>query len=206
MSIDTIFRKRRTSMLESFNYVDVATGQAIVTAYGFNTEDGLFKMSNVACWSHDIRESFTVTTGAKCDTNFDMDIDRYLILDGKVVLNLPMTITSVSNINEEFLIEAYLKKVDTNGTETLLDMKSFSVTRGSPGTSTTDACFLLSGARTVFGPGTKLRITISGATSIDGTDTNGTCGYGHDPKNRTFVTGDTTPSSMVILFPFKREL
>lgn len=207
--IDTIFRSRRTSMLESFNFVDVATGQAIVTSYGFDTENGLNVLSNVACWSHTVStEYYTLNPSRNVfDTDYDMKLERYLMLNGKVVVNVPMMLSSASENDVGFTLEVYLKKYSAAGVETLIDGPySYTQTRTTAGTSTEMACFVLSGSRVVFGPGDTIRITLSGSTyCATGTDA-GSLKYGHDPKNRTFVTGDTTSSTFMVLLPFKREL
>jgi len=205
--IRKLFRKKEKDILESYDFVNVATGQAIVTVYGFDTEEGGFKLSNVTCWSHNVSSSFAIATGSKCDTDYDMKIERYMILDGEVVVNLPMTMTTGSAVNETWTIDVYLKKFSAAGVETIIGgPKQFGMLRSTAGTSTTMANFILSGTRTVFGPGDSLRLTISGSTSVDGTDAGGTVAYGHDPKNRTFVTGDNTPSIFQANVPFKREI
>jgi len=189
--------------LTSFDYVEVATGKAIACLYGGKTISGA-SLVPYAFWSDTVKTTAEAGIGAtkRVDVDFDVVVERATIIDGVMVVNVPLVIESIDSGAQGVKAIVKFRKWDGT-TETDLATNTSRTIAAAVGSNVTDVVALdLTIPRTTFKVGDTMRLTIEiWNTAETGTTTD--VGFGHDPKNRELYTGVETPSQLLCLMPLK---
>lgn len=181
MPIPVVYRNTSSPVLNSYDFVDVATGQAIKTLWGCDFEDGTYKLHGNTVIAY-IGGTGSGANGT-LDIDFDLAIERQLKIEGQAVIYVPMAFESNSGtVDVTSTVTAYIRKY-SGVTETTLVSGAVAVT--SPvvvgGESTFAlATFNLEVPRTNFKKDDILRLTIT--TSAPGA--NKAVILFHDPSDR----------------------
>ena len=199
-----------SNVLANYNYVDLAAGTGIILFYAGKTAD-LSLLSNNEFYSEPIfttSGSFSeVASTKRIDLDFDVQLNRPLVIKGIVVLNVPIRIY-VSQDTTQVIVTARVRKWDgVTETEICTNDSSASLRTGA-GTSYFMKAIDLTIPLTTFKIGETLRLTIELWSSRSGVAGNADCGVAFDPMNRVtdWDTTGTVPSKLVFQCPVMLNL
>jgi len=189
MPIPIVYRKSGEGIIATYNFIDVASGTGIISFYGSNSISGAsmqYELSNWTRYSDDIYSFVDNPTGAyvkKMDIDFDVAINKPIVLKGNTIVNLPWAVISANNETTSAYVKAIVKKV-SGLTETQLSTSQSGVlSLGVTGRTYKMDALNSTIEQVNLGAGDTLRLTIEGYIK-DG-NVSGGCAIGHDPKGRT---------------------
>jgi len=203
------FGRTRDLSIQSYDFIDVSTGQAFVVYYGSDCSDGTYLMLIDQVYSENKYTRADITSGNYTKL-IDIDFDIYFkfpkIIEGTTVVNVPFNIYCDANNQVWGKCRAVIKRVNLDSTEENLVTTSYSteLTRTSTGDSSQMMALKATIPRTKIKGGEYLRLTIEGW----GKQAGGTCkvSVGHDPKNREvtslFDSSNDVPTILMFPVPF----
>jgi hypothetical protein len=199
-----------SNVLANYDFIDIVAGTGIINFYAGTTVD-LKMLSNNEFYSEAVATESaqigdTVAWTLLLDIDFDVVLNRPLVLKGKTVVNVPLKIRSGLNTVNVYAIVKVRKWDGVTETE-IVSNDSSSSSQAAAGSSYFMKAVDVDIPITNFKIGETLRLTILGygQTSASGW---GFISIGHDPMNRS--TGwDTTgavPSKLVFQCPVRLNL
>lgn len=209
MGVGTTFRKSRENNIVSYDFIQFAAGQGVVTLYLGDTADNRI-MSNSVFYSQDTRsrsgDMGTSGDAIRMDHDYDIKILKPMTIEGTALINAGIGVSRSGGNNIGYFIFK-LRKFDGT-TETEIDdhqSDGHSMNSGS-GFTYKYTTTTLTIPRTHFKIGDILRLTVemwgTGGASPS------YVAYGHDPQGRT-VNWDTSgviPSKFIFQLPVRLDL
>lgn len=198
-----------SNVLPTYNFTDLAAGTGIITFYAGNTID-LNLLSNNTFYSDTVSKSASVSTSGAYAKDLDLDFDcllnRPLVIQGKVVVNVPILVTnSLADVYGYVVVR--LRKWD-GVTETEIADNTSSVAFVNGGSK-----YLMTGTDlniplTTFKKGEYLRLTVEGWAKYVGLQDSATIKIGCDPMNRSadWDGSGAVPSRLVLQLPVRLNL
>jgi hypothetical protein len=196
--------------VKSYDFVEFATGQGIITLYLGDTADNRI-MSSTVFYSQDTR-STSGNMGAagsdalRMDHDYDLTVTKPFTIEGTALINAGIGVSRSGGNNIGYLIFK-LRKFDGT-TETLIDEHQSDGHSMSSGTGFTYkyTATTLTIPHTHFAVGDKLRLTVEMWGQSGGSPSY--VAYGHDPQGRTvnWDTSGVVPSKFIFNLPIRLDL
>lgn len=201
-------------VLTSFDFIDIARGKSVVEFYGGKisggasiTDNPTFGASNIKWWSDDLWTDAVGGGGKRIDQDFDIDFKFAKIIEGDIIVNVPLGFSS-SGAQGNVYADVLALHVNGAGVETEIGRgQTDKYTNGAnAGKFYRQLCAKILNVDQRFAPGDTLRFSVQ----VYMTEVAGglQLRLGHDPKNRSFAAlGDTVdqdaPSQLTFQVPFK---
>jgi len=192
----------RERAISSFSYIDVAQGKSIVPIYGGRVS-GAYILTREKFWSNLVTTSGATTLNAYgliADIDFDLNFKTSQIIEGEMVVNVPMFIVNAAENVYVYCVVLVRKWNGTNETDILSEQSHVLSKLGGSGFKGEMAAVKFDMPRTKFEANETLRITVM----FYGKDSGGsqTAGIAHDPKNSAVDGTQSLSSNMMVLVPF----
>lgn len=159
--VPRVYRIHGSNPLVSYDYVDIATGQAIKTVYGTDFENSSYALHGNTIKSH---KGYTLSgVNGALDLDFDMAVEKQLKIEGRHIVYIPLGMCSTSGTQDvESTVTVSIRKF-SNGSETHVASEAVLVSAtgvlGSEGTFKW-ATYSIDCPKTNFTPGDLFRTTI----------------------------------------------
>lgn len=206
MAIPSVYRRSGQPNLVTYDYADISDGTGNVTFYGSLDQSSQALLTRSTPYSNLIQSGYALTTTStweQClDVDFDVTINKTLLVDGTTYVNVPIAGAGAAGT---ILVQAwiYLRKYDGTTETTLAQASSAVINKTSPSTMTLTQ---FDTPLTVFKKGEKLRLTVQvWANKSVGA---GTVYLAHDPKNRASGVGfgASDPTVLTLGLPVSLQL
>lgn len=196
-----------SNVLANYDFVDIVSGTGIINLYAGKTVD-VKLLSNYTFYSEPfVTRSAGNATAAyvkNIDEDFDVVVNRTLVLKGKIVVNVPMAIDS--SVNHYGYVKVILRKY-SGGSETDIVSNDSSATAATGVEVYVMKAIDLDIPLTVFKIGDILRITVEGYDKSTGAGT-AYISIAYDPMNRTTGWDSTAavPSKLIFQCPVRLNI
>ena len=195
-----------SQVLANYSFIELVSGTGYIVMYAGKTIDKNV-LSNYTYYSIPNSTGGTTTqTGTYAtlaDVDFDVLVNKTLILEGMGIVNVATKILLASSAGH-CLARVTLRKWD-GSTETDI-VTNDSVTNGTINTTTykmTAVDLVIPETIFVRGETLRLNITLLGKQNSAGSQTSS---FGHDPKDLGTGWSETVPSTLTFQMPVKNEL
>lgn len=190
-----------------FGFAEIASGRVILELYGTDCTDSCV-LSAETSWSDAITTTGAIVPAAPgkvVDVDFDFGVGRTLILEGTMIINIPIIVTTSAVGSASAYAIAKLRKWDGSSETEIANNQSRTVARDpeSAGTNADVVNDEVVVPKTIYKAGETIRLTIE-IYSATGGGAAGSVGFAHDPKNRAIPGAATTvPSILYVHLPIK---
>lgn len=195
--VPVVFRKSPDSVIQSYNYTDLASGTGYVDYYAAECVSGAC-LTNITYYSEMLcstGNSTSATYEKVIDKDFDVLINSPMTLKGKAIINISYRVESAGGASSPIgYPKARIRKY-SNGVETELVEATGTAVSSGGGTVYRITALDLIVPQTQFKKGDYLRLTIEGWLRRDAGAGSVTLTIAHDPKGRTadaIFSWDTT--------------
>ena len=207
MGIPVVYRTGGGDNLASYDFYDLFTGTGYKEMYGGDASGALYISPLVFYGRKGVTSS---ANNGTLDIDFDITFEVPTTLEGDCIINVPFVLrngagsaqTPVSTVTME------LHHVDTAAAETSLGSVVDTLNEGGLAATTsiwTSLTAVIDITKQIFKVGESLRLSVT--TTAPGS--NNFLRIGHDPKNRSVLTGDTitwTSSQTTLKIPLRLQL
>lgn len=215
--LPTQFRNSSEPAVASYNFFDIFRGKGYVRFYPCSASDSSateYLLSTNLVYSDDITISDnytnTITFAKNIDQDFDITLERPVILEGDMICNIPSFNYHISGESPDYYLVIRLRKYDgTTETEVASNQTATRNTSTHPASHMYNIRVDI--PRTKFEAGSTIRITFELWSRHPSSAGNDTFYIGVDPEGRTTTTSgggtifDTIPSTSTIDIPIVIE-